>query len=109
MKTILFAMTAVLVLASAPAVARADGAEMYEKKCARCHGMDGKAETTMGRRLNMRDLTNPKVQEGSTDEQWGRLIREGVRGAGGKNVMPVTQASPDEVKDLLKYLRSFKK
>ena len=108
MKTTLFAMMAVLVLAGVPGKAYADGAEMFDKKCAGCHGKDGKAETAMGKKLNMRDLTKPSVQS-VADAKWEKLILEGVRGAGGKNVMPATKATPEEVKDLIKYVRTFKK
>jgi len=109
MKTTLLATIVVLFLACMPAAARADGADMFDKKCAGCHGKDGKAATTMGKKLNMRDLTNPGVQKGSTDEQWEKLILEGVKGAGGKNVMPATKATADEAKDLVKYVRKLKK
>ncbi|HEX7508575.1 MAG TPA: c-type cytochrome [Polyangia bacterium] len=108
MKTTLFATTVVLFLACMPAAARADGAEMFDKKCTSCHGKDGKATTTMGRKLNMRDLTNPEVQKGSTDAQWEKIILEGVKGAGGKNVMPPTKATADEAKELVKIVRNFK-
>ncbi len=109
MKTTLFAMMVVLFLACMPGSARADGTEMFDKKCAGCHGKDGKAATTMGKKLNMRDLTNAEVQKGSTDAQWEKIILEGVKGAGGKNVMPATKASPEEVKDLVKHVRTLKK
>lgn len=109
MKTTLFAMMVVLFLACMPAAARADGAEMFDKKCAICHGKDGKAQTAMGKKLNMRDLTNPEVRKGSSDEQWQKIILGGVKGAGGKNVMPATKATADEVKDLLQYIRNLKK
>ena len=109
MKITLSAMTAVLFLACASGSARADGAGMFDKKCAGCHGKDGKATSTMGRKLNIRDLTDAKVQAGSTDAQWEKIILEGVKGAGGKNVMPATKATPEEAKDLVKFVRSLKK
>jgi mono/diheme cytochrome c family protein len=109
MKTIYSTFMAALFLAGVSGVARADGAEMFGKKCAGCHGKDGKSLTTMGKKLNIRDLTDPKVQAGSTDEQWEKIVVNGVKGAGGKNVMPATKATPEEVKDLVKFTRSLKK
>jgi mono/diheme cytochrome c family protein len=109
MKATLFAMLVVLFLACLPSSARADAAETFDKKCAGCHGKDGKGSTTMGRKLNLRDLSNPKVQEGATDAQWEKIILEGVKGEGGKNVMPATKATPDEAKDLVKIVRKLKK
>jgi len=108
MKTALKMMAVLFVFGTASA-ALADGTEMFNKKCAGCHGKDGKAATTMGKKLNMRDLTNPEVQKGSSDEQWQKIILEGVKGAGGKNVMPATKASADEAKDLVKHVRTLKK
>jgi mono/diheme cytochrome c family protein len=99
-----------LVLAMGMAgAAHADGKEMYGKKCAGCHGKDGKAETSMGKKLNMKDLTDPKVQAASTDAQWEKIILEGAKSAEGKMVMPATKVSADEAKDLVKACRSFKK
>lgn len=111
MKTTLVSTLAVVLLGSMPGLARADsGAEMFEKKCATCHGKDGKAATAMGKKLNMRDLTNPKVQANNADDaRLERLITEGVKGAGGKNVMPGTKLSPEELKDLIKFVRGLKK
>jgi mono/diheme cytochrome c family protein len=109
MKATLVAMMVLVFVACMPGSARAEGTEFFDKKCAVCHGQDGKANTTTGRKLNMRDLSDPKVQTGATDAQWEKIILEGVKGAGGKNVMPATKATPEEVKDLVKTLRKLKK
>ena len=109
MKT-LFSMTmAVLFVAGTAGMVRADGAEMFGKKCAGCHGKDGKAETSMGKKLAIKDLTDAKVQAGSTDAQWEKIILEGVKGSDGKNTMPVFKVTPEEAKDLVKACRGFKK
>jgi cytochrome c6 len=109
MKTTLSVIAAVIFLAGTAGVARADGAELFSKKCASCHGKDGNADTAMGKKLNMRKLSDPKVQANSTDAQMEKLIAEGVKGAGGKNVMPATKLSPEEVKEVVKFTRSLKK
>ena len=109
MKIIYSTLMVALFLAGTSANARADGAEMYGKKCASCHGKDGTAQTTMGKKLNMRNLTDPKIQAGSTDEQWEKIILSGVKGAGGKNVMPATKVTEEEAKDLVKFARTLKK
>jgi len=56
----------------------------------------------------MKDLTDAKVQAGSTDAQWEKIILEGVK-ADGKTTMPATKVTPEEAKDLVKACRSFKK
>jgi mono/diheme cytochrome c family protein len=39
------------------------GEAIYRQKCGGCHGLDGKAESTMGKNWKMRDLTSPEVQK----------------------------------------------
>jgi mono/diheme cytochrome c family protein len=109
MKTLLRMMMAGVLVLGVSGMARADGTEMYGKKCAACHGKDGKAATAMGKKNQMKDLTDTKVQAGSTDAQWEKIILEGVKGADGKMTMPATKVSPQEAKDLVKACRSFKK
>jgi cytochrome c6 len=109
MKTLFSAMMAVVFAVGMAGSARADGKEMFGKKCAGCHGKDGKAETSMGKKLAIKDLTDAKVQSASTDAQWEKIILEGYKGADGKMVMPATKVSPEEAKDLVKVCRSFKK
>ena len=109
MKIVLSTVLAVSLVAGMAGSAVADSAELYGKKCAGCHGKDGKAATTMGKKLNMKDLTDPKMQAGATDAQWEKIILEGVKGEGGKNVMQPSKVSADEAKGLVKYLRTLKK
>ncbi len=80
------------------------GAALYEAKCAACHGADGKGETTMGKANKLRDLGSPDVQK-QTDAELTAIIESG------KNKMPAYSKSlkPDQVKELLTYIRSLAK
>jgi mono/diheme cytochrome c family protein len=109
MKTLFSMLMAVFFVAGTAGVVRADGAEMFGKKCAGCHGKDGKAETSMGKKLNIKSLADAKVQSASTDAQWEKIVLEGVKGADGKNVMPAFKVTPEEAKDLVKACRNLKK
>lgn len=112
MKTLLMLLLPVLFTAAVAGTARADGAaaaDLFDKKCATCHGKDGKADTPMGRKLNMRNLADPKIQAAATDTQWTKVILGGVKGAGGKYVMPDFKLTDAEAKDLVAYLRTLKK
>jgi len=109
MKKMLSTVMAIAFVTGLAGMARADGTEMFGKKCAGCHGKDGKAATAMGKKLNMKDLSDAKLQAGSTDAQWERIILEGVKGEGGKMVMPATKCTPEEAKELVKACRSLKK
>jgi mono/diheme cytochrome c family protein len=109
MKTLVTMMMTGLFVAGMSSAVRADGTEMFGKKCAGCHGKDGKAATSMGKKYEIKDLSDAKVQAASTDAQWEKIILEGVKSADGKQTMPAAKVTPEEAKDLIKVCRSFKK
>jgi mono/diheme cytochrome c family protein len=109
MKMVSSTIMAIALMIGMAGSALADGAEMFGKKCAGCHGKDGKAATSMGKKLNMKDLTDPKVQAASTDAQWEKVILEGVKGDDGKSKMPASKISADDAKALVKFVRTLKK
>ena len=84
--------------------------ENWDQNCAKCHGADGKGGTKMGQKLGVRDYTDPKVQESFTDDQAFKAIKEGVK-ADGKEKMKgfAEKLSDEEIKDLVKHVRSCKK
>lgn len=86
-----------------------DVTETWNKDCAACHGKDGKAQTMMGRKLGMKDLTDAKVQAALTDDQAIKDIKEGVTENGQAKMKPFAdKLSDDEVKALVAHVRSFK-
>jgi len=103
-------MAVVLVLLGAAffSSVRADaqdaGAALYKTKCAACHGADGKGETAMGKANKLRDLASADVQKQS-DAELTTMIENG------KGKMPAYAKSlkPDQVKDLIAYIRSLAK
>jgi cytochrome c6 len=86
--------------------ARADnaGEATYKAKCAGCHGADGKGQTAMGKANNIRDLGSADVQAQSDDAIAGII-------GNGKGKMPAYGKSlkPDQIKDLVAYIRTLKK
>ena len=109
MKTII-GIVVVVAFAAALPVRAADAKDNWEKNCAKCHGPDGKGDTKMGKKLEVRDLTDPKVQAAFTDAQATTSIKDGVK-AEGKQKMPgyADKLSDDEIKALVTYVRSLKK
>ena len=94
------------VVLNAPA---ADGKANWDSLCAKCHGADGKGQTTMGKKLGIKDLTDAKVQAELKDEVMAKTIKEGVKDKDGKTLMKAFDAlSDEETKALVQYVRSLK-
>lgn len=109
MKTIV-ALTISLFFLPAIFVRAADVKTNWAKDCAQCHGKDGRADTKMGKLLNAKDLTDPKVQAEFTDAKATQSIKEGVK-QNGKVTMKAFggKLTDDEVKALVAYVRTLKK
>jgi mono/diheme cytochrome c family protein len=87
-----------------PVSGQAPGESLYKTKCAVCHGPDGKGETAVGKANKLRDLGAADVQKQSDDELSGIITS-------GKGKMPAYGKSlkPEQIKELVAYIRSFKK
>jgi cytochrome c6 len=91
------------ILAS-PVRGQGGGEALYKTKCAACHGADGKGQTSMGKANNIRDLGSADVQAQSDDALTGII-------GSGKGKMPAYGKSlkPEQVKDLVAFIRTLKK
>jgi mono/diheme cytochrome c family protein len=79
---------------------------LFNEKCARCHGEDGRSETRSGSMLGAPNFTDEKWwQEEKTDE---RLINSVTNG---KDAMPAfgKKLSKEEIIELVAYVRHFPK
>jgi cytochrome c6 len=101
-RDLMLAVIAGLAIWSIPAAA--DSAATYKAKCAMCHGADGKGETPMGKKFGIHDFASPEVQKQSDAEL------EAIT-AKGKGKMPAYEKSlkPDEIKELITYIRGLAK
>jgi len=90
-----------------------DGADvkpLYEKHCAKCHGMDGKGKTKMGRQAGVKDYTDAKVQAEMKDDVALKTIKEGITEKGKERMKPYANELGDaDIKALIAYMRAFKK
>jgi len=79
------------------------GADTFKAKCAMCHGADGKGDTGMGKSLKLRDLGSADVQSQS-DADLSNIITNG------KGKMPKYDGklTPDQINDVVKFLRTLK-
>ncbi|MBE0541369.1 MAG: cytochrome c [Verrucomicrobia bacterium] len=106
----IIALAVMLAVGSAMATYAADAKTIYAKDCAKCHGKEGKGDTKMGQKLGVKDYTAAKVQAEMKDEEAFKAIKEGYKDKAGKVVMkPAEGVTDDEIKALVKYMRSFKK
>jgi len=95
---------AVVAATCSTPLAAQDGPTLYKTKCAMCHGPDGKGETPMGKKLNVRDLGSPEVQK-QTDAQLTAIISKG------KNKMPPFEGklTAEQIGQVLAHIRELGK
>jgi mono/diheme cytochrome c family protein len=102
-------LTVIVLTSTLLSASAADVKENWEKVCAKCHGADGKGDTKMGQKLNIKDLTDAKLQASLKDEDISKAIKEGVKD-GEKTKMKATEGlSDEEIKAMVGYVRTFKK
>ena len=107
MKTILLTATLALCAWSSPA---ADVQENWDKNCGSCHGKDGKGATKAGKKAQVKDFTDAKYFGTLTDEKMFKQIKEGMKENGKERMKPYgDKLSDDEIKALIKHIRTFKK
>lgn len=96
-----------LVRTSRPNFATAaapDAGSLFNGQCAKCHGRDGRAKTTRGRRLHTRDITNAEWQDDVSDERIFNSINRG------KGKMPAFKKLSDaQIDSLVSYVRRLRK
>ena len=87
----------------------APAADNWDANCTKCHGADGKGQTKVGKKLNLKDYSDAAVQAKMTDADMTKAITDGVFEKD-KEKMKSFKAdlSADEIKDLVAYVRKFK-
>ena len=110
MKAIVCIIISFLV-GSAMSLRGADAKANWDANCAQCHGADGRANTPMGKKIQAKNLTDPKVQAEFTDAKAMQLIKEGAKDVQGKATMKAFggKLTDDEIKALVAYVRTLKK
>jgi mono/diheme cytochrome c family protein len=80
----------------------ADGVSTFNSKCAACHGKDGKGDTVMGKKLNIRSLASKEVQK-QTDAELLAISKKG------KNKMPAYDGkiADDDLKAVIAHIRTL--
>jgi mono/diheme cytochrome c family protein len=85
--------------------ASGDARTIFEAKCAKCHGKDGRAKTVRGKFNHARNLTDAAWQNDVTDERLFNSI------SNGRNQMPdfKKKFSEAQINSLVAYVRQFRK
>jgi cytochrome c553 len=110
MKTPIAFTVAMVAFASPHNGVAADAAANWNQHCAPCHGKDGKGDTTMGKKLGVKNYHDPKFQAAFSDAEMERAIKEGVKTNGKETMKPFRNKLSDvDIKALVTYIRSFKK
>jgi mono/diheme cytochrome c family protein len=97
------ALGALVLGLTAPAASAADSsADLFEQKCAMCHGENGAGKKKVPA------LSSPEVQQKS-DADFKTAIEAGVKND--KGMMPgySGKLTPEQIDGLVKYTRSLKK
>ncbi len=104
--TVVAALFAAVCCSSAAA---ADATENWNANCAMCHGKDGKGDTPVGRKMQIKDMTDAKVQDALTDADATKDIKDGITDNGATKMKAFgDKFSADEIKALVAQIRSFK-
>ena len=92
----------IAIMSSAGIAAAADASALWAANCASCHGKDGTGNTTMGKKLGVKDYTK---DQNFSDADAEKVIKNGkdkMKGFGGK-------LSDADIKALVAYVRTLKK
>ncbi|QRN95970.1 cytochrome c [Archangium violaceum] len=95
-------------LATTASAADEAAAELWTQKCKSCHGPDGRAQTQMGKKESIVDLSQPAWQKAQSDDDIREVISEGS--SRNKKMKPYKEKlTPEQIDSLVKYVRTFKK
>ena len=99
-------LVAAVLSAGSLALRAEEAVAVFNLNCSPCHGKDGKARTPIARKLGVKDLTLSKL----TDAEIERQIREGRKGADGKQAMPAfgDKIAEADLKPLIAFVKKFR-
>ena len=105
----IFVLATIVIISAGVGIA-ADATVTWAQNCASCHGKDGSGNTTMGKKLGVKDYHDAELQAAFSDAEAERAIKEGVKTNGKETMKPFGgKLSDGDIKALVAYIRSFKK
>ncbi len=101
-------LTILALAASTAALSAADANANWEHSCQKCHGADGKGDTKMGKKLEVKDMTDAKYQASFTDAKATDAIKNGIKDGDKTKMKAAEGLSDDDIKALVAKVRGFK-
>lgn len=95
-------LAAAVTLAGAVSFAQSPGEATYKAKCQNCHGAAGMAETTLGKALKVKPVTDPAVKKFTFPEMIA-ATRDGM----GKMQPFKGKLTEAQIKDAVTYFSKF--
>lgn len=86
------------------------GKQLYQTRCAPCHGADGKAQTPTAKALkpSPRDHTDGAYMNALSNEHLAKVIKEGGTAVGKSPIMPPqTDLNEQQIQDIIAFLRTL--
>jgi cytochrome c5 len=103
----LLAIPAAFALAFTTNSFGADGKAIYTANCIKCHGDDGKAQTKMGRKLEIRDFTKAETWNSFDDEDAFKAVKNGIKRDG--EIVMGYKLPDDDIKASIDYMKTLQK
>ncbi|MBN1209831.1 MAG: cytochrome c [Myxococcaceae bacterium] len=97
----------VLALSLSASAYAEDSAAVWKAKCKSCHGEDGKAETKMGKKEKISDISTEAWQAKHSDDDILKVITEGSK-ENAKMKPFKEKLTPEQIDGLVKHIRSLK-
>src|SRR5579859_370707 len=94
-------MMATLLATTVLSAQAGDVKATWEKSCSKCNGPDGKGDTKMGKKLEIKDLTDAKLQNSLKDEEMLKAIKEGVKDGDKTRMKAAEELNDEEMKALV--------
>jgi mono/diheme cytochrome c family protein len=86
------------------------GKQLYQQRCAPCHGPDGKANTPTAQALNPkpRDHTDGSYMNKLSQDHLVKVIKQGGAAVGKSPIMPPqADLNEQQIKDIVAFVRSL--
>lgn len=77
----------------------------WDRHCKKCHGENGAADTTLGKKLEIMDYTDPASLAELSDEELFTMTKDGVDGTKMRGYGK--RLSDEEIEDLVDYMRAM--